>query len=285
MTICREGYAVNRDGLRLHYHDHETSAANAPTLICIPGLTRNLRDFESLAHLLSGRARVITLSLRGRGKSDPDPQSDRYIPTTYVGDVFDLMDHLHLHSAHFIGTSLGGIVTMLSAMAEPERVQSAVLNDIGPKIEDLGIERIQGYVGNLMHAKDWDSAIAKTKLLTSHVFPDFEYRDWDAFARQIYTEKEGQWVLDYDPAIADPFKAAPEHAAPDLWPVFGALDGKPVLAVRGGLSDLLSAETLDKMVEEHSDLTPVTVNRVGHAPLLTEPECLMAINAFYDRIT
>ena len=274
----------NRDGLSLNYHDYNSAPDGAPVIVCIPGLTRNLRDFQGLAIHLKERARVLTLSLRGRGRSEYDPDPSRYSPPTYVGDVLDLLDHVGADSAHFVGTSLGGLVTMLTAYSYPDRLKSAILNDIGPTIEARGIEKIQGYVGKLSPVSTWDDAARTTKALAGEVFPDFTHADWLAFARQIYVETDETIQLDYDPNIAVPFKESPEKAAPDLWPVFDGLSGVPTLVVRGGTSDILSAETVTAMEKVHASLSSVTVPRVGHAPLLTEPECLAAILGFYDRI-
>jgi len=150
-------YFTVRDGLKLHYRDYPGSAEKPP-LLCLPGLTRNARDFAELAERYSPRLRVLALEFRGRGGSEYDPIPARYVPPTYAQDVIELLDGLAIPQAIFIGTSLGGLVTMLMAVMAPQRIAAAILNDIGPEINDVGVERIRGYVGSGQRFRDWDEA-------------------------------------------------------------------------------------------------------------------------------
>ena len=150
-------YFTNRDGLRLHYCDYPGSAERPP-LLCLPGLTRNSRDFADLAERLSPRFRVLALDFRGRALSDYDPIPARYLPPTYLYDVIELLDELGLSQAVFIGTSLGGLVTMLMAVVAPDRIAASIINDVGPDVNPGGIDRIKTYVGKDVRYKDWDAA-------------------------------------------------------------------------------------------------------------------------------
>ncbi|WP_374764636.1 alpha/beta fold hydrolase [Yunchengibacter salinarum] len=281
MAHFDEASFTNSDGLSLHYRDYNMPPS-PNTVICLPGLTRNARDFEALAERLSERARVICPDMRGRGGSQWDPRPERYAPPTYVADIRELMAHLSIGQAHFVGTSLGGILTMITAATSPGVVQTAILNDIGPHIEPAGIQRIQSYVGKVEGVKDWDAAVQACKTMMADAYPTFDDDDWRDFARSIFAERDGGPVLDYDPAIAENLNADSSEVLPDLWPVFEALTGIPTLALRGELSDILSAETLAAMERGHPRLTAVTVPDVGHAPTLKEPASVAAIEQFLE---
>ena len=256
-----------------------------PAAICIPGLTRNARDFEELAPEIAKTGRdVYVLSLRGRGNSDYDSKYLNYFPTTYRDDVLLALDSLKLDEAIFIGTSLGGITTMLANELAPDRVKAAIINDVGPELAPEGIARISSYVGgSLGPAKDLSEAAKRIKAINEVAFPDATKEEWQAFARRTYRQIEsGEWVLDYDPNIA---KALIENGpAPDLWPAFKSLKNTPTLVIRGGISDLLSPEIVEKMRAVHPNFEYAEVPRVGHAPMLTEPEALNAITAFLANI-
>src|SRR5690349_15533074 len=156
-TRYEDRYFTVKDGLKLHYRDYPGDASGPP-LLCLPGLTRNSRDFAELAERYSPRFRVIALEFRGRGMSDYDPVAARYLPPTYAYDVIELLDELAIPQAIFVGTSLGGLVTLGIAAIAPERIAAAILNDIGPEIEDVGVDRIKTYVGSGTRFKSWDEA-------------------------------------------------------------------------------------------------------------------------------
>ena len=275
-------YFTVRDGLKLHYRDYPGDPAKPP-LLCLPGLTRNARDFAELAELYSPRFRVIALDFRGRGLSEYDPVPARYVPPTYAGDVIELLDQLGIDRAIFVGTSLGGLVTMAVAVLQPQRVAAAILNDVGPVINDVGIDRIKSYVGSGQRFKNWDEA-AETIARNTQAFEYYSHEDWVRMAKRNCREDNGEIVFDYDEAIALPFAAAPSTPTVDLWPFFAALAHKPLLVIRGAKSDLLSAETLAKMHEVTPRMRSAVVASVGHAPDLSEPEAAAAIAAFLDEV-
>jgi pimeloyl-ACP methyl ester carboxylesterase len=283
---------TSSDGLSLHARDYAGASGPARVpVICLHGLTRNSRDFETLAPSLAAKGRrVLALDVRGRGRSAWDPQPMRYVPATYAGDVLALLDALGIARAVFIGTSLGGLITMTVAAFRPQAVAGAVLNDIGPEIAPEGIKRITGYTGVSAKVADWDEAAGYARKLNEIAFPRYTAERWAPFARRLFTEKDGRPVLDYDPDIAVPMKPAPpppEGQPPpppvDLWPLFkGLASGRPLLTIRGALSDLLSPDIAGRMREAAPQMAYAEVNGVGHAPMLDEPEALTAIDALLE---
>lgn len=283
--VFREQNWTSADGLRLYGRVYDSADRAAPTILCLPGLTRNSRDFEVLAPHLAQRYRVICPDLRGRGFSERDPQWRNYHPGTYLDDIGRLMEAFALERVAVIGTSLGGLLAMLLAAGQPGRVAGMVLNDIGPEADRRGIERIRGYAGRLPPVRTWDEAVAQFREVSGRALPGLSDQQWSALARRIYREDaSGVPVLDCDPMIGEAIRAAP--AVPQgLWPVFAQIGDVPMLVVRGELSDILSAEILERMQREKSDLESLTVAGRGHVPLLDEPEVLSAIDRFLARLT
>jgi len=278
----QERYFESSDGLSLYYRDDlPAEASDRLPVLCLPGLTRNSRDFEALALRLqrAGR-RVLTPDLRGRGRSQHDPDWSNYQPTTYLGDLAALQAAAGAERVVVVGTSLGGILAMLIAATRPAAIAAAVLNDVGPEIAPEGLQRIAQYVGRHIPVGSWEEAAAQARATYGLALPDLTDAQWLAFARRSYVEVDGVPRLDMDPMIGEAVRAAPSGAAPDLWPVYGALRPLPALAVRGELSDVLSEATFERMALEKPDLRRVTVARRGHPPLLDEPECVTAIDEF-----
>ena len=260
-----------------------SSALNIPTqtpVICLHGLTRNAADFEDLAPKIAACGHdVYAISFRGRGKSDRDPNYLNYVPQTYCDDILALLDNLDIERAIFIGTSLGGIVTMLLSAKAPHRIVGAILNDIGPELAPEGIARIAGYVGGSANeAMSLDEATACIKSINEVAFPDASHEEWQRFAKRTFQETDLGWVLDYDPNIARALLEA--GPAPDLWAPFESLKQTPTLIIRGALSDLLSPEIVAKMRNVHPNFDYAEIPRVGHAPMLTEPHAWRAIEDF-----
>lgn len=285
-TECIDGFHTVPDGLKLHFRDHATATpdARAP-VICLHGLTRNLADFDELAPRIAATGRrVVTVSMRGRGRSDRDPKSERYTPPVYASDVLSLLDALDIPRAVFVGTSLGGIVSMIVAMADVRRLAGCVLNDMGGALAEEGLSRIKGYVGGEnATASDWAEAAARTREVNAVAFPDRDDAFWEAFARRTWIETSEGIAPDYDPAIA--INVQREGGDPNaLWTAFDALKDVSTLLVRGALSDLIAPDTVEAMRARKPDLSVVEVPGVGHAPLLTEPEAWSAIAGFLDRV-
>ncbi|MEQ7874897.1 alpha/beta hydrolase [Sphingomonas sp. ASV193] len=272
------------EGLRLHYRDY-AGPADQPPLLCIPGLTRNARDFEGVAERLAGDWRVICVDLRGRGMSEYDPDPRRYALPAYVADLMKLLDQLGIAEAVFVGTSLGGLITMaVAAGGDEERIAGALLNDIGPDIDRDGLEFIAQYVGKERHYPDWASATRAVAEAQESRFPGFGEDDWARFTRRTFAERDGAVRPDYDLKIADNFAVALDAPPVDAWPYYRALAGRPVTLLRGTLSDLFSTATAERMVREIPDVELVEVPNVGHAPTLDEPESIAALDRLLTRV-
>ncbi|MDO6414844.1 alpha/beta hydrolase [Sphingomonas sp. BIUV-7] len=274
---------LSADGLTLHYRDYPGSDAATP-LLCVPGLTRNARDFATLAERLSGPRRVIVVELRGRGLSQYAPDPMTYVPPVYAGDVRALLHGLALGPVALFGTSLGGIVAMLLGTIEPALLAGILLNDIGPVIDPAGVARIASYAGTGESWPDWDAAAAAQAATHAAAYPDYGAADWLGMAHRIAREEAGRIVTDYDPAIAIPFSLPPPDPAPDPWPLIDGFEGLPALLVRGALSDILSEAPAARMIERLPLMELLTVPRIGHAPTLDEPECVAAIDRLLARI-
>lgn len=272
------------DGLTLHYRDyapHGGGEARA-TVLCLPGLTRNARDFEDLAAHLAGRGhRVLCADLRGRGGSAFAPDPMTYVPAVYVRDIAALLDANGLAEVAIVGTSLGGILAMIIAAAMPYRLLGAVLNDIGPDLDPAGMAWIAQFVGKSVPVATWDEAAAAIQKGETAFYPDFGPGDWMRQAKRRFVHMaDGRLRADYDLDIAKPFAVA--FAPVSLWPFFASFREIPVLAVRGGLSDLLSAEGFARMKQVKPDLEQVTVPNRGHVPLFNEPEIAPVLDRFLE---
>jgi pimeloyl-ACP methyl ester carboxylesterase len=284
MAEWADRYWTSVDGLKLHYRDYAGSRERPP-ILCIPGLTRNARDFEPVADRYAGDWRVICVDLRGRGMSQHDPDSSRYLPSTYVADIMKLLDQEGIADAVFFGTSLGGICTMVLAASDNERIAGALINDIGPDLDPAGISRIGGYVGVASEFGSWENAASLLAERNADVYPRWTKPYWDAFARRLLRESHNRITFDYDMTIADNFKQIEAGPGPDSWPNWRALAGRPVTILRGALSDLLSADTAERMVEElGGDAELVTVPDVGHTPIFDEPEAVAATDRLLERV-
>jgi len=283
MSAFQDRYFRVRDGLRLHYRDYPGDDGRPP-ILCLHGLTRNARDYAELAERYSPRFRVLALDCRGRAQSDYDPVPSRYLPITYAADVIEMLDQLSIAQAIFVGTSLGGLMTMIIAATAPQRIAAAIINDVGPDVAPGGIDRILTYVGKDVRFADWDEAAKKIASNYGASFDRYTHEDWVKMAKRNCREENGEIRFDYDMAIAEPFKTAGPAPEVDLWPLFAALGQKPLLIVRGERSDLLTANTAAKMLDVAPGAKLVTVSGVGHAPELNEPEAVAAIDAFLDSL-
>ena len=268
------------DKLRLFCRIYAARQPGGLPVLCLPGLTRNSRDFTSLATHLSADREVLTADLRGRGRSAWDPDPTHYQLPTYVQDAWSLLDARRLSRVLVVGTSLGALIGMVMAAAKPERIAGVVLNDAGPEIDPAGLRRIAGYAGKLPPVSSWSDAAAQAKRVYGLAIPGLSDEDWLAYAHQGYRENtHGIPEPDMDPKISEAFKT-PSTAPTDMWPLFAMIKSVPLLVIRGALSDLLSAATVERMAREKPGLEHITVANRGHAPLLNEPECVRAIDSF-----
>src|SRR5450631_1519917 len=242
------------DGLRLYCR---VLAAERPTglpVLCLPGLTRNSRDFAALAAHLYSHRQVLAADLRGRGRSAWDPDPSHYQLSTYVQDAWSLLDSLRVSRVIVVGTSLGALMGMAMAAFKPERLAGVVLNDAGPEIDPAGLRRIAGYAGKLPPVSNWAEAAAQAKSVYGNALPGLTDAEWLDYARCGYRENAaGVPVPDMDPKISDAFKN-PATAVTNLWPLYEKIRGVPLLVIRGALSDLLSAATVSRMAKEKPDL-------------------------------
>ena len=269
------------DGLRLYARDYPGPSGLAPAILCLPGLTRNSKDFADLAGELCKTYRVICPDQRGRGRSARDADAGRYRPEQYVSDMQTLLKLLDPERLMVIGTSLGGMMAIMLMAADPQRITAAVLNDIGPELDPRGLARIASYVGKTAPAASWSDAAQQTACINGAAFPEYRSDDWQAMARDLYIQVGTVPVLDYDPAIAQGL--AGSNATPNLWPLFEMVSAKPMLVLRGENSDLLSAQTLTEMTRRLPRLTSLSIANRGHAPTLTEPAARVAVAEFLAR--
>ncbi|QZD95878.1 alpha/beta fold hydrolase [Qipengyuania gelatinilytica] len=267
------------DGLELYFRDY---AGDKLPVLCLHGLTRNSRDFEGLAPFVAEKGhRVIVPDMRGRGQSAYADDSATYAVPTYIADVMALLEQEGIDRFVSIGTSMGGLMTMLIAQLAPQRLAGALINDIGPVVDPRGIDKIKTYLGKGGSFPTWMHAARSLEEVHGDSHPGFDTNDWIAMAKRSMTLcNNGRIAFDYDMKIADPFNEVDDNAVPpDLWPGFEALAGKPLVLVRGEVSEILSADTLAEMQKRAPDADTVVVPQAGHAPTLDEPEVRSAVEA------
>ncbi|HEY9579273.1 MAG TPA: alpha/beta hydrolase [Rhizorhapis sp.] len=284
MAEYKDGYWWSNDGLRLHYRDYE-GASHRPPILCLPGLTRNARDFEPVANRLAGQWRLICPEMRGRAESGYAKDPMTYVPLTYVQDIERLLAELGISRFVAFGTSLGGLITMLLAATRPKRLAGVLLNDIGPAIEEAGLQRIRAYVGTGGSYPTWVHAARALAENNAPIYPHYDLEDWLGMAKRLYRlTSGGRIVLDYDMRIAEPLRLPGGEAGVDLWPTLDALKNVPALILRGALSDLFSAQTAQQMLARLAKAELVVVSDVGHAPVLDEPEAAAGIDRLLERV-
>ena len=284
-------FYTSRDGLRLYARHYpapaDPRARHRRPMLCLPGLTRNCRDFHDLATFMTDPANpsardVFAVDYRGRGRSAPAPDWQSYTLQQELADVLDLMTLAGLHDVGLVGTSRGGLLAMLMATTRPAAVGAVVLNDIGPVVEREGLLRIVAYIGRVPLPPTWAEAGQLVRDLNKRQFPAVPEHHWDDIARQLFNEEHGVPVHGYDQALAKAI-GVPEGAIPALWPQFDALARVPMLTIRGELSDILSEATVNEMRLHHPSLESVTVRGQGHAPLLRDRPTMIAVADFLMR--
>ena len=261
---------TTHDGLTL---DYKIEGKGKP-LLCLPGLTRDLYDFDELAGAMQGEAQVIRLTMRGRGRSGWAEDYTSYNIVQEARDAVEFMDFLGLEKATIVGTSRGGFNAMILAATAPERLAGVLLNDIGPELVTAGIDKIMDYVGQTPKAENLAALVAGMKADMSADFPDLTDAKWEELARRWFKVSDTEIALSYDPMIGKAMHEQAKGEAPDLWGLFDLMAGVPLALLRGANSDLLSRETAAKMQQRRSDMLFAEVPNRGHIPFLDEPESL-----------
>ncbi len=287
VIMYKEHYYQTDDGLTLYLRDYQAKNWSHETLpvICLPGLSRNSRDFDKIASALSHQFdqnfRVITLDYRGRGNSEWDENKKNYNIIREAQDVLIAMDFLGLPKAHFIGTSRGGLILHILATMKIDALASIVFNDIGPKIELKGLLEIQDYLSKARLPRDWEDAAHLQEKTHGKEFTELTKDDWHDMAREIYIEKDGVIKPDFDTAVVDSIKTLDETTElPTMWDQFALLNDIPIMTIRGENSTLFSDETLQEMDKRHPRHTVITVINQGHPPLLQSGELPQQIYNF-----
>jgi pimeloyl-ACP methyl ester carboxylesterase len=283
----REIFFTSRDGLKLHarHYPAQQPAFDRRPVVCLPGLTRNGRDFHAFAGALASHPTaprdVYTVDYRGRGQSEWDKDWKNYAVPIEMLDVVDFMTFAGLSDAAVVGTSRGGLIAMVLAAAQPRLMGCCVMNDIGPVIDRKGLTRIAAYVGRMPLPRTWKEATDIVADMSRKAFPSVPESEWDAVARQWFNERNGRPAPGYDHKLSNAMSVL-DKPAPALWPQFETLKRVPLLVLRGEKSDILSQETVDEMMRRHPACSAYTVKGQGHAPLLRDTASITAVREFLD---
>jgi pimeloyl-ACP methyl ester carboxylesterase len=280
-------FITAQDGLRLHVRDDGPRTAPALPVVCLPGLARTVGDFDALAPALADghpARRVIAIDSRGRGQSDYDGNPENYNLAVELGDVVTVLTALEIGPAVFIGSSRGGILTMLLGVAHPTAIAGAVLHDIGPVIEPKGLARIKSYVGKLPQPRSLAEGSEVLRRLFDAQFPKLTPEQWRAAAERTWKLEGSELVPTYDVRLAGTLAEFDiERPLPTMWNEFDALCRLPILVIRGANSDILSTATVETMRAHRPDLETIEVPDQGHVPALDSPELIARIAAFVGR--
>lgn len=257
------------DALKLHARVYGSPRTDRLTAVCLPGLTRNARDFHELALSLAAERQVVVFDYRGRGQSAWDPDWRKYNLQVETADVLAGLIALGVEKGVFIGTSRGGLVIHLIAAIRPSLLAAVVLNDVGPALDGEGLAHIRAYLERAPKPRSFEEAVAIQRAVHGSAFTALTAADWERMVTALYRHENGDIVADFDPGLLKVLKAFDlNKPLPELWPQFEGLKGVPLLVIRGANSKLLSQQTLAEMARRHPDCRTVTVEGQGHAPLL-----------------
>lgn len=280
-------FVTAQDGLRIHVREYGTRTAPGLPVVCLPGLVRTVADFDVLAPTLAAgrtRRRVVSIDSRGRGHSEHDEAHENYNCIIELADVVHVLTALGVGPAVFVGSSRGGVLSMLLGATHPTAVAGVVLHDVGPVTEAQGLARIKSYIGKLPDPGSFEEGAEILRRLMRTQFPKLTPEQWLGVARRTWHEKEdGLLQLAYDIKIARALAAIDiERPLPCLWNEFDSLAEVPVMVIRGGNSDILSAETVNAMRARRKRLEVIEVPEEGHAPLLEGHELLSRVVHFVE---
>jgi len=274
-----------QDGLRLHVREYGTRGAPSLAVVCLPGITRTVADFAELAPALAAgqRRRVIAIDSRGRGRSEYDSNPENYNFVVELGDIVSVLTALAIGPAVFLGSSRGGVLTMLLGAAHPTAIAGIVLHDIGPVVEPKGLARIKGYLGKLPQPRSFEEGGDVLRRVTGAQFPKLTADQWLAAARRAWQMKDGALVPTYDVGLTRALASIDlERPIPPLWNEFDTLAAMPMLVIRGGNSDILSSETVAAMRARREQMEVIEVADQGHAPLLEGGDLLRGVIRFVE---
>lgn len=286
----RDFHYQSPDGLKLHARIYGEGNADAFPVICLPGLTRNSRDFHELALYLSRDAttprKIISFDYRGRGQSDYDPDWTHYDVIVEANDILAGLDALGIQKAAFIGTSRGGLILHVLAAVRPQILAGVILNDIGPALDVDGLAMIRAYLNAPFSVpRTYEEAAVIQERIHAHAFPILDKGDWLAMAHALYKQEDGVLLPDFDPALLQSFASFdPSKPLPTLWPQFQSMVNLPVMVIRGENSRLLTPEIVEEMARVHPQLDVVIAKGQGHAPLLHKDGLAKRIEALIDTI-
>jgi pimeloyl-ACP methyl ester carboxylesterase len=270
---AQDVFVIAQDGLRLHVCQYGSASDPGLPVVCLPGLSRTTADFDALAPALAVNAglvrRVVAIDSRGRGLSEYDPNPENYNIAVELADVTTVLRSLEIDRAIFVGSSRGGILTMLMAATQPETIAGVVLHDIGPVIEMAGLARIKSYIGKIPQPRTFEDGAAILRNLFGAQFPKTTAMQWLASAHRAWREEGAELKPTYDVKLALPLASLDtEKPAPTLWKEFDASVNVPMLVIRGANSDILSAQTVEAMAARHPGMQIIVVPDEGHVPSL-----------------
>ncbi len=278
-----EHFVHVRDGTQIFVGDRGPSSETLVPILCLPGLTRNSKDFEPVFERFAKLRRVIAVDLRGRGRSQyADPKT--YNVANELDDVIKVLASFNIKSVALIGTSRGGLIGQVMAVTHHERLAGLLLNDIGPEINPVGLKRILNSIGVQNSFEDWNNTADKLAH-SSQGFKNISPAQWMTIAKRIFVEREGRPYTDYDPLLTRNGLSVADIEAgklQSLWGLTPSLIDIPTTVLRGENSDLLSAETVEKMHTILPSLKSQTIPDRGHVPFLDEPSSLAAITQWLE---
>ena len=277
-------YIRSQEGLSLAARSFGSYRTDRLPLLCLPGLSRNSRDFIALGNSLGAERQVIAVDYRGRGLSDSDPDWRNYSPLVEARDALTVATAFGVEQAVVLGTSRGGIIAMLLGALRPGLLGGVILNDIGPVVEGTGLARIKAYLKGRSRVRSWDDAIIGVRRSIGTNFPALSEEDWRAYAEATFAERGRGLEPQFDRALLKILQPIDfTSPIPTLWPQFDSLKQRKLMTIRGQFSDILSVKTVEAMGRRHPEMETLVVRGQGHAPLLRDDETLESLEEFARR--